>query len=145
MVQSRIVLVTGGSGLVGRAVQEVIAAAPVPNETWIYAGSKDGDLTDMASTRALFERVRPTHVLHLAARVGGLFANMKYKVEFWRENMLMQVGSGRDRCACKVQSRVNNTLTVHESTVVHVGGGQQGFSARAVPSVKLWSHQNVPV
>jgi len=26
-------------------------------------------------------------VIHLAARVGGLFANMKYRVEFWRENI----------------------------------------------------------
>ena len=26
-------------------------------------------------------------MIHLAARVGGLFANMKYKVEFWRENV----------------------------------------------------------
>lgn len=26
-------------------------------------------------------------MIHLAARVGGLFSNMKYKVEFWRENV----------------------------------------------------------
>lgn len=34
-------------------------------------------------TRALFERLRPTHVIHLAAMVGGLFRNLKYNLDFW--------------------------------------------------------------
>ena len=38
--------------------------------------------SDMAATRALFERHRPTHVIHLAAMVGGLFKNMKFKLDF---------------------------------------------------------------
>jgi len=37
----------------------------------------------------LFERYRPTHVIHLAAFVGGLFKNMKYPTEFWRYNVAM--------------------------------------------------------
>ena len=43
----------------------------------------------MAETKAVFERVKPTHVIHLAAFVGGLFRNLKYKVEFYRYNTLM--------------------------------------------------------
>jgi hypothetical protein len=35
---------------------------------------------DREATRALFERVQPTHVIHLAAMVGGLFKNLRYKV-----------------------------------------------------------------
>jgi GDP-L-fucose synthase len=35
----------------------------------------------------LFEKYKPTHVIHLAARVGGLFTNMAHNVEFFRENM----------------------------------------------------------
>ena len=38
--------------------------------------------SDMAATRAIFEKHRPTHVVHLAAMVGGLFKNMKYKLDF---------------------------------------------------------------
>jgi GDP-L-fucose synthase len=34
----------------------------------------------MAECRAVFEKHRPTHVIHLAAKVGGLFSNLKYKV-----------------------------------------------------------------
>eukprot|EP00775_Hariotina_reticulata_P013757 gene13757-13876_t len=87
---SKVVLVTGGTGLVGRAVQWVTEQEPQPDEQWVFAGSKDADLLDRDSTFALFEKVKPTHVLHLAAQVGGLFVNMKYKVEFWRNNITMQ-------------------------------------------------------
>ena len=40
-----------------------------------------------AETEAIFAKHKPTHVIHLAALVGGLFANMTYRVEFWRENV----------------------------------------------------------
>jgi GDP-L-fucose synthase len=30
-------------------------------------------------TAAIFDKYQPTHVIHLAAQVGGLFANLKYK------------------------------------------------------------------
>jgi hypothetical protein len=38
--------------------------------------------SDIAATRALFQRHQPTHVIHLAAMVGGLFKNMKYQLDF---------------------------------------------------------------
>ncbi|XP_078209106.1 GDP-L-fucose synthase isoform X11 [Callithrix jacchus] len=41
---------------------------------------------DAAQTRTLFEKVRPTHVIHLAAMVGGLFRNIKYNLDFWIHN-----------------------------------------------------------
>ena len=72
-----IVLVTGGSGLVGTAMQEVIAAECPQGEQWVFTGSQDANLTDFKSAKALFERIKPTMVIHLAARVGGLFANMQ--------------------------------------------------------------------
>jgi len=81
------VLVTGGSGLVGKGIQAAVEKEGLSGERWIYLTSKDGDLRDKEATRLIFEKYQPTYVIHLAARVGGLFANMKYKVEFWRENV----------------------------------------------------------
>jgi GDP-L-fucose synthase len=74
------------------AVREQLAIQSLDDAegTWFHAGSKDADLRDEPSTSALFQRVKPTHVLHLAAHVGGLFANIKHQVEFWSENMAMQ-------------------------------------------------------
>ncbi|PZC79200.1 hypothetical protein B5X24_HaOG216764 [Helicoverpa armigera] len=91
--ERRVVLVTGGSGLVGQAIRIIIEEEKslnndsVKNESWIFCGSKDGDLRDKAQTEALFERHRPTHVIHLAAMVGGLFHNMAHNLDFFRENM----------------------------------------------------------
>ena len=42
---------------------------------------------DRAQTKAIYDKYKPKHVIHLAAKVGGLFANMKYKVEFLRDNL----------------------------------------------------------
>jgi GDP-L-fucose synthase len=39
------VLVTGGTGLVGRAIEDVIKAENPQDEVWIFCGSKDADLT----------------------------------------------------------------------------------------------------
>lgn len=87
MSEPMVVMVTGGSGLVGCAIQTVVKQANVPNETWVFLSSKDGDLCDAAATRAIFERVRPTHVIHLAAMVGGLFKNLRANCDFFRKNM----------------------------------------------------------
>ncbi|KAM4028680.1 GDP-L-fucose synthase-like [Anomaloglossus baeobatrachus] len=86
--KARRILVTGGSGLVGRAIQKIVADGEGrEDEEWIFLSSKDADLTDAADTRALFEKHRPTHVIHLAAMVGGLFRNMKYNLDFLRNNL----------------------------------------------------------
>ncbi len=82
-------LVTGGTGLVGKAIEEVVKGEQREGEFWYFASSKDADLRDRASARALFEKIKPTHVIHLAAMVGGLFRNLRYKVEFYRENVLI--------------------------------------------------------
>lgn len=89
------VLVTGGSGLVGKAIQYTIENEKDPRfgraegEEWIFLTSKDGDLRDQQQTAQIFEKYKPTHVLHLAAMVGGLFRNMKFKAEMYRNNVLI--------------------------------------------------------
>jgi GDP-L-fucose synthase len=85
-----VVMVTGGSGLVGAAIRDYIEeTGALQNETWVFLSSKEGDLRVRKDTEAIFEKYRPTHVIHLAAKVGGLFANMAAKVEFFRENILI--------------------------------------------------------
>ena len=43
----------------------------------------------MAQTKAIFNKYKPTHVIHLAAFVGGLFGNMKCKLTYLRDNLLI--------------------------------------------------------
>ncbi|XP_030627384.1 GDP-L-fucose synthase-like [Chanos chanos] len=83
------VLVTGGSGLVGKAIERVVKeeGGAREGEEWIFLSSKDANLMDAAETKALFQKHRPTHVIHLAALVGGLFKNMRQNLDFWRNNL----------------------------------------------------------
>ena len=42
--EKSIVMVTGGSGLVGSAIKDYVTANPKENEEWVFLSSKDGDL-----------------------------------------------------------------------------------------------------
>lgn len=91
-----IILVTGGTGLVGKAIQHVIETEPEGSrfgkksgEKWIFVSSSEADLKDTEQTKRLFEKYKPTHVIHLAAIVGGLYINMKCKLTFLRDNILI--------------------------------------------------------
>tara|TARA_B100000989_G_scaffold298903_1_gene290887 strand:+ start:327 stop:1238 length:912 start_codon:yes stop_codon:yes gene_type:complete len=76
------ILVTGGTGLVGYHLKEVI-----PNA--IYLGSKDCDLTNFSLTEKLIQTYKPSVVVHLAARVGGLLDNIKYPADYFDDNILI--------------------------------------------------------
>uniref|UniRef100_A0A673MJ83 GDP-L-fucose synthase n=1 Tax=Sinocyclocheilus rhinocerous TaxID=307959 RepID=A0A673MJ83_9TELE len=85
------VLVTGGSGLVGRAIERVVKkeGEEREGEEWIFLSSKEANLMSAEETRAAFEKHHPTHVIHLAAMVGGLFRNMRQNLDFWRYNVFI--------------------------------------------------------
>lgn len=88
--QKKRILVTGGTGLVGKAIQKIVADdedGNSINEHWFFTGSEDCDLSDLEQTRKLFERIKPTHVINLAAMVGGLFHNLRHNLQFFTKNM----------------------------------------------------------
>jgi GDP-L-fucose synthase len=86
-LRSSKVLVTGGGGFLGTHVIEQLERE---GATEIFAPrSAEYDLTNQAETRRLFESYRPDLVFHLAARVGGIFANQKSPGTFFHDNMAM--------------------------------------------------------
>jgi len=88
-MEKKVILVTGGSGLVGKGIEKVLETEKREGEEWIFLSSKDGNLLSETETEAIFTKYQPTHVIHLAAMVGGLFANMKANGDFFRKNMKM--------------------------------------------------------
>ncbi len=42
--EKAVILVTGGTGLVGKAIEGFVSSNPIANEEWIFLSSKDGDL-----------------------------------------------------------------------------------------------------
>jgi GDP-L-fucose synthase len=75
------ILVTGGTGMVGKHLQEIL-----PNA--VYIGSNI-DLRDWISVDALFNKIKPSRVIHLAARVGGIQENIEKQAEFFDDNILI--------------------------------------------------------
>ncbi len=81
------VLVTGGNGFLGRAVLDGLAARGALNI--ISPGSSDFDLRVHDQVDAMFEQFAPDLVIHLAARVGGIGANMARPADLYLDNLLM--------------------------------------------------------
>jgi GDP-L-fucose synthase len=77
------ILITGGSGLVGKDLQTLL----YPKEDCVFLSSKDCDLTNYADTLKLFKQYEPSIIVHLAARVGGLKANMDDRIGFYEDNI----------------------------------------------------------
>ena len=73
----QIIMVTGGSGLVGKAIETVIQTDKLPNEEWVFLSSKDANLLDENSTRAVFKKHRPTHVI---MNIGFLKSKLCFKI-----------------------------------------------------------------
>lgn len=80
-------LVTGGTGLIGKAIEEVVAEEKPENEYWVFIGSKNADLTDYTACKRIFDNYRPTHVVHLAALCGSLYKHMLHNLQIFRGNM----------------------------------------------------------
>jgi GDP-L-fucose synthase len=99
-----IILVTGGTGLVGKAIEKV--TSNTQQYQYIFMSSKDADLCQWTDTIQYFERIQPTYVIHLAANVGGLFKNMTQKVDMLEKNVLINMNVLRAAHAVKVKKLI---------------------------------------
>ena len=70
-------LVTGGNGLVGSAINANIKLG------------REYNLINPEETLKAFQLHKPTHVIHCAGKVGGLRGNMKYKGEYLYDNVMI--------------------------------------------------------
>jgi len=82
---SRPILITGGTGLVGRNLVQRLESE---GREVVSVGS-EYDLRSADVAHRLLAEVRPKVLFHLAARVGGIYANNTQKPGFYRDNVLI--------------------------------------------------------
>lgn len=76
------ILVTGGSGMVGRELQSILPEALYPTSTQL-------DLLSQDSIKSFFAKNKISHVIHLAAHVGSLHDNIRNRINYFDKNILM--------------------------------------------------------
>jgi len=76
------VLVTGGSGFVGKRLRAI-------RPDWIYPTRRELDLTCWERTFNYLIDEQPDAVVHLAAKVGGIKDNAEHPADFYEQNSRM--------------------------------------------------------
>ena len=84
--QGRTVVVTGGNGFLGTKVVERLRKL---GANVIAPRRREADLTQVGVAERLFAEHRPSHVIHLAARVGGIGYNQVAPAQLYLDNLIM--------------------------------------------------------
>jgi len=87
--ESHSIVVTGGNGFLGRAVVEKLKTRGYNNI--VAPRSREYDLRKEPDILRLFDMARPTLVVHLAAVVGGIGANLDNPGKFFYDNAVMGI------------------------------------------------------
>ena len=83
------IFVAGHRGLVGSAIKRELEARGYFNI--LTRTHNELDLTNSHAVKLFFEEEKPDYVILSAAKVGGIYGNNTYPVEFFTENMKIQL------------------------------------------------------
>jgi GDP-L-fucose synthase len=81
------VLVTGAFGLVGTSLQTINELERSSIHTYVYISRSQCDFRDADSVSRLFMHHQPDVVVHLCAKVGGVYDNMNHNYTFLKDNL----------------------------------------------------------
>jgi GDP-L-fucose synthase len=84
--EGRRVLVTGGRGFLGR---HVVSRFVARGAEVVSPRSSEYDLTQPGAAEAMLADHQPSHLVHLAARVGGIGFNLEQPAPLYLANLLM--------------------------------------------------------
>ncbi len=76
------ILVTGGSGLVGKELKKQFPDA-------LFPSSKDLNLLNQDNVRSFIREENPNYIIHLAAQVGNMHDNEQKRCDYLDKNILM--------------------------------------------------------
>jgi len=83
------ILLFGSNGLVGSSVKKLFETDE--NVNLIAATRNDADLFDFESTKNIIKNNNPEIIINSAAKVGGIYANNKYRTDFLLNNLKINI------------------------------------------------------
>ena len=83
------ILLFGSNGLVGSSVKKLFETDE--NVNLIAATRNDADLFDFESTKNIIKNNNPEIIINSAAKVGGIYANNKYRIDFLLNNLKINI------------------------------------------------------
>jgi len=83
------IVITGGDGFLGRHLQQELLQRGVKSENLLVPVSQEYNLTQQNDVERMYNDMRPSVVIHLAAQVGGIGANRSNPGRFFYANMAM--------------------------------------------------------
>jgi GDP-L-fucose synthase len=87
-LELNLILVTGSTGFLGRHAIRSLENA-YGRSSVVGVSSRDYDLMDRRLVDLMFEKLKPTVVVHLAAYSGGIGANRTYPADFYYRNSIL--------------------------------------------------------
>jgi GDP-L-fucose synthase len=88
MDKNSTILITGSGGMVGSSVVRMLTDLGFNN--LLTPRKAELDLRDTDAVKLYFAKHKPEYVFLIAAKVGGIHANMTYRADFIFENLMMQ-------------------------------------------------------
>lgn len=85
------ILITGGAGFLGSAIQKVLNDSGVPAKNIFIPRKARYDLTTQEAAYRVYGDSKPDVVIHLAAEVGGIGANQQNPGRYFYANMAMGI------------------------------------------------------
>ncbi len=86
MIKKNKILVTGGNGLLGSEIVNILKKKKIKN---FHPSSEKLNFTCYRKVDDYFKKKKPTHVIHSANKVYGIGGNFKKKFETINENMII--------------------------------------------------------
>jgi GDP-L-fucose synthase len=150
------ILVTGGTGLVGKSLQEIYHL--YSNEYFFqFISSKYCDLTNFENSKQIFSEINPNYVIHLAANVGGLYKNINENEKMFDDNIQINTNVVKlcelfnvEKCICILSTCIFPDKTEYpiNETMLHNGPphySNEGYAyAKRILEVQTKLYNNSP-
>lgn len=145
------ILITGGSGMVGRNLLESEEAS---NYDILYPTSKELDLKDFEAVSNYFLKCKPDFIVHAAGKVGGIQANISNPLAYLDDNLIIGrnvIKAAYDQdiynlinlgSTCMYPRGINNPLSENLILTGELEPTNEGYALAKIAIAKLCQYIN---